>query len=253
MDNIYRTLQEKLSLSQFPLSAKYDIKWAIENEMGPSSLWLMEYLSEKLEFKKGIRILDIGCGKAMSSIFLAKEFGVQIIAADLWINASENMKRIKEKDVEEYVFPINLEAHNMPFAEESFDVIVSADSYQYYGSNELYLDYILKYLKPGGQIGIVIPSFKKEYDNIPESMKPYWDLDMYCYYTLEWWKKLWGHCGKIEIETADIMPNGYENWLLWDKTLKEAGVLHRSGDVEIMELSDKNFTWARIIGKKYRT
>jgi cyclopropane fatty-acyl-phospholipid synthase-like methyltransferase len=172
----------------------------------------MEYLAEKMEFRKGMRILDLGCGKAMSSIFLAKEFGVQIIAADLWINASENMKRIKEKDAEEYIFPINSEAHNLPFAEESFDIIVSVDSYQYYGSNELYLDYILKYLKPRGQIGIVIPSLKKEYrSNIPENMKPYWDLDMYCYYTIEWWKELWRHSKKIKIETADIMPNGYEN------------------------------------------
>jgi hypothetical protein len=38
MDNIYKILQDKLSLNQFPLSAKYDIKWVIENEMGPSSL-----------------------------------------------------------------------------------------------------------------------------------------------------------------------------------------------------------------------
>jgi cyclopropane fatty-acyl-phospholipid synthase-like methyltransferase len=249
--NIYETLQEKLSLNQFPLSAKYDIKWVIENEMGPNSLWLIEYLTEKMNIKKGMGILDLGCGKAMSSIFLAKEYNIQVIAADLWINASENMKRIKEENVEEYVFPINLEAHNLPFAEECFDIIVSADSYQYYGANELYLDYILKYLKPGGQIGVVIPSLKKEYGkNIPKKMKPYWDSDMYCYYTIEWWKRLWGHSEKVKMETADIMPNGYENWLLWDKTLKEAGVLHRSGDVEILEVSENNFTWGRIIGRK---
>jgi cyclopropane fatty-acyl-phospholipid synthase-like methyltransferase len=82
---IYKGLQEKLTLGQFPLSSKYDIKWVIENEMGPSSLWLMEYLTEKINIKKEMTILDLGCGKAMSSIFLAKEYGPQIIAADLWI------------------------------------------------------------------------------------------------------------------------------------------------------------------------
>jgi cyclopropane fatty-acyl-phospholipid synthase-like methyltransferase len=248
--NLFKELQEKLSLNQFPLSAKYDIKWIIENEMGPNSLWLMEYLIEKISIKRGMRILDLGCGKAMSSIFLAKEYDVQIIAADLWVNASENMKRIKEKNVEETVFPINMEAHNMPFADECFDLIISADSYQYYGTHELYLDYCLKYLKRNGQIGIVVPALKKEYGGIiPEKIKPYWESDMYCYHTLEWWKKLWKHSDKISIETADIMPNGHENWLLWDKTLKEAGVLNRGGDVELLEASD-NFTWIRIIGKK---
>ena len=148
MENIYLELQEKMTLNQFPLSAKYDIKWVVENEMGPSSLWLMEFLVEKICLKKGIRVLDLGCGKAMSSIFLAKEFDVQVIAADLWINASENMKRIKDKNMETKVFPINAEAHNLPFANECFDLILSVDSYHYYGTDALYLDHILEYLKP---------------------------------------------------------------------------------------------------------
>jgi cyclopropane fatty-acyl-phospholipid synthase-like methyltransferase len=248
---IYKELQEKLILSQFPLSSKYDIKWVIENEMGPSSLWLMEYLTEKINIKKEMTILDLGCGKAMSSIFLAKEYGTKIIAADLWINATENMKRIREMDVEENIIPINMEAHNIPFADECFDIIVSADSYQYYGTNELYLDYILRFLKHNGQIGIVIPCVKKEYGKIiPKELKAYWEPDMYCFHTMEWWKDLWEHSEKIKIETIDIMPNGFENWLLWDKTIKEAGILKRSGDVELLEVSGKNFCWGRMVGKK---
>jgi cyclopropane fatty-acyl-phospholipid synthase-like methyltransferase len=251
MIDIYTDLKKKLSLDQFPLSAKYDIKWVIENEMGPSSLWLMEFLVGKIELRKGMRILDLGCGKAISSIFLAKEFGVQVIAADLWISASENMKRIKESKMEEQIFPINVEAHNLPFAEECFDVIVSADSYQYYGTNELYLENIIKYLKINGQIGITVPSVMKEYENeIPEKIKPYWQSDMYTHHKIGFWEKLWGHTEKIRIENTEIMPNGYKNWLLWDKTLKEAGVLNRGGDVELLEAEKDNFTFARIIGRK---
>ena len=247
MENVYSIL----NLKQFPLSAKYDIKWVIENERGPSSLWLMEYLIENIDLKTGMRVLDLGCGKAISSIFLANEYDVQIIAADLWIDASENMERIVDKKMETNIFPINAEAHNLPFAKECFDVIVSVDSYQYYGTSNLYLDYILKYLKPSGQIGIVIPSVEKEFDeNIPENLKPYWESDMYCFHTINWWKKHWNHNEKIHIEIADSMPNGYNNWLLWDKTLKEHGVLKRSGDVELLEANKGNFTFSRIIGRK---
>jgi len=247
MENVYSIL----NLKQFPLSAKYDIKWVIENEMGPSSLWLMEYLIENIDLKKGMRVLDLGCGKAISSIFLANEYDVQIIAADLWIDASENMERIVDKKMETNIFPINAEAHNLPFAKECFDVIVSVDSYHYYGTSNLYLDYILKYLKPSGQIGIVIPSVEKEFDeNIPENLKPYWESDMYCFHTIDWWKKHWNHNEKIAIEIADLMPNGYNNWLLWDKTLKEHGVLKRGGDVELLEANKGNFTFSRIVGRK---
>jgi cyclopropane fatty-acyl-phospholipid synthase-like methyltransferase len=37
-----------------------------------------------------MRVLDLGCGRAMSSIFLRRQFGVQVWATDLWFSASEN-------------------------------------------------------------------------------------------------------------------------------------------------------------------
>jgi hypothetical protein len=60
-----------------------------------------------------------GCGNAVSSIFLAKEFGVQVWTTDLWIGASENWARVCEAGVEERVFPVHAEAHTLPFAQHS--------------------------------------------------------------------------------------------------------------------------------------
>jgi len=58
--------------------------------MGPNSLWLTEWLCEAIDLKPNMRVLDLGCGKAISSVFLAKEFGVQVWAYDLWIKATDN-------------------------------------------------------------------------------------------------------------------------------------------------------------------
>lgn len=113
--------------------------------MGPSSTWLAEFLIEKMDIKPGMRVLDLGCGKSMSSIFLAKEFGVQVWAADLWINASDNEKRIKQAGVDHLVYPINAEAHTLPFAHDFFDAIVSLDAYHYFGTAELYLESLMNY------------------------------------------------------------------------------------------------------------
>lgn len=118
---------------------------AYKNEMGPSSTWLAEFLIEKMDIKPGMRVLDLGCGKAMGSIFLAKEFGVQVWAADLWINTSDNEKRIKQAGVDHFVYPINAEAHTLPFAHDFFDAIVSLDAYHYFGTAELYLESLMNY------------------------------------------------------------------------------------------------------------
>jgi cyclopropane fatty-acyl-phospholipid synthase-like methyltransferase len=49
---------------------------------------LTEALSQVMTLEPGMRVLDMGCGRAVSSIFLAKEFGLQVWATDLWIAAT---------------------------------------------------------------------------------------------------------------------------------------------------------------------
>jgi ubiquinone/menaquinone biosynthesis C-methylase UbiE len=66
-------LKSRLAKPRFPRSSRYDPQWIVDNLMGPHVLWLAEYLAEALPLKPGMRVLDLGCGKAISSIFLAKE------------------------------------------------------------------------------------------------------------------------------------------------------------------------------------
>lgn len=244
-------LQKALSLPQFPLSAKYDIQWVNDNEMGPNSMWLAEFLLDEMKLTKGMKVLDLGCGKSLSSIFLAKEFGVQVWAVDLWITATENYKRIKDAGVDDLVYPIHADAHSLPFANNFFDAIISLDAYHYFGTNQMYLESLIQYLKPKGQIGIVVPSVHEEFNNkVPEKLKPYWEPYLFTHHSPNWWKELWEGSERVKVQIADTMVNGYENWLKWDETLKEAGILKRNGDVEMLKVDGGNFTFARIIGEK---
>lgn len=86
-------LAKTLKLDQFPRSATYDPNWVLEKQMDPNALWLTEALSQGMVLQPGMHALDMGCGRAASSIFLAKEFGLQVWATDLWIDASENWDR----------------------------------------------------------------------------------------------------------------------------------------------------------------
>ena len=112
------------------------------NSMGPNVLWLADSLSEVVELRPGMNVLDLGCGKAVSSIFFAREFGVRVWATDLWIPASENWQRVVEAGCEASVYPIHAEAHALPFAEGFFDALVSVDAYHYFGTDDLYLGYL---------------------------------------------------------------------------------------------------------------
>jgi SAM-dependent methyltransferase len=117
--------------SDYPRTSAYDPAWVFLNHMGPNVLWLTEWLARALELEPGMRVLDLGCGTGISSIFLAREFGVQVWASDLWIPPDDNWKRVAETDVADRVFPISVEAHTLPFAAGFFDAIVSIANFNW--------------------------------------------------------------------------------------------------------------------------
>jgi ubiquinone/menaquinone biosynthesis C-methylase UbiE len=236
-------LAELLRAEPFPLSLKYDPEWVLENQMGPNVLWLTEWLCQKMELKPGMRVLDMGCGKALSSVFLAKEFGVTVWANDLWISVTENWQRIRESGLENQVYPVYAEARSLPYPEEFFDAIVCIDSYQYYGTDDLYFQYIRRFLRPGGQIGIVVPGFRKDIKGeVPEHFTRlqrnggvFWEEDCWSFHTLEWWRNLWERTGRANIETADILPDGWRWWLQFENATVEAGTNIFTSDAEAIE------------------
>ena len=248
-------LTARLAKPRFPRSSRYDGRWVVDNLMGPNVLWLAEYLSEAIDLKPGMRILDLGCGKAVSSIFFAKEFGVHVTAADLWIKPHENQRRIDAAGVAHRVMPIHAEAHALPFAHESFDAIVSLDAYQYFGTDDLYLGTIAKFLKPGGRLGIVVPALSHEIETVPEPLKPWWEWDFCCFHSPAWWRRHWEKTGLVAVEHADWMEDGAALWLDWYRAtvdLLEGFHLKSTCDgIAMLEAdTEKLFGFARAVARK---
>jgi cyclopropane fatty-acyl-phospholipid synthase-like methyltransferase len=249
-------LRERLYKSDFPRASAYDPQWLMENVMGPHVLWLAEWLSQRLELRSGMRILDLGCGRAISSIFFAKEFGVIVCAADLWIKPTENSGRIEQAGMSAQVFPILAEAHDLPFAHESFDAIVSLDAYHYFGTDDLYLGYISKFLKPEGQIGIVVPGVQEELSKFPPPhVAPYWVWDFCSFHSPQWWHQHWEKTGLVDLRVADALPNGWKLWLEWNEVCAERGLekLRRLAqqEAEMLRTDDgRTFGFTRVIARK---
>ncbi|MGZ5933449.1 MAG: SAM-dependent methyltransferase [Rhizomicrobium sp.] len=248
-------LTARLAKPRFPRSSRYDGRWIVDNLMGPHVLWLAEHLCEVLELKPGMRVLDLGCGKAISSIFLATEFAVQVTAADLWIKPGENARRIETAGVADRVFPVYAEAHALPFAEEQFDAIVSLDAFQYFGTDDLYLGTISKFLKPGGRIGIVCPGLAHEIVDVPEHLKPWWEWDFCCFHSPDWWRHHWAKTGLVQVETADWMEDGHALWLDWYRAVVPllTGFHAKSSADGIAMLeadAEKLFGFTRVVARK---
>ena len=89
----------RLLSERFPRSNKYSPEWLIAGcSGGANPLWLAEWLTSSVDLRPGMRVLDLGCGRALSSIFLRHEFEVEVWAVDLWFSASENLQRIRDAE-----------------------------------------------------------------------------------------------------------------------------------------------------------
>jgi cyclopropane fatty-acyl-phospholipid synthase-like methyltransferase len=240
------THEEKMKLlmdDKYPLAAKYDPEWVFENKMGCQCLWLVESLSRIMELKPGMRILDLGCGKALSSIFLAKEFGVTVFATDLWISASDNWKRIREASVQNLVFPIHSDVHAMPYADGFFDAVVCINSFQFYGTSDTFLaDYIAHLIRPDGQFGLVMWGPDKEFEGkVPKLLEEKWWPDFYSFHSLDWLRWHFDKTKLFEILAGDDLDgDGIRVTKQWAKVMEKYDGTHNN---EIMR-------WNRMVARR---
>ena len=241
---------DRLRSDRVPRSSKYHPDWVIKNGMTgtANTLWFTEWLAEGMDLKPGMRVLDLGCGRAISSIFLSREYSVQVWATDLWISASENQLRIRDAGLLDQVFPIHADARALPYAGEFFDAILSIDSYPYYGTDDLYLNYITHFVKPGGLIGIAGAGLVKELEgNVPDHLREFWTQDFWAIHSASWWRRLWERTGLLEIVIAETMPEGWRAWLDWQLTAHPENL----SEIETVTADGGRFLGSfRVIGRR---
>ena len=239
----------KLVLSEFPLSSNYHPEWIIAGVSGGANpLWMTEWLVSAMDLRPGMRILDLGCGRAMSSIFLHREFGVEVWATDLWFSVTENLQRIRDADVEKGVFPIHADARVLPFASEFFDAIISIDSFIYYGTDDLYLNYLARFVKPGGQVAIAGAGLMQEFEGVvPDHLQDWWTPDLWCLHSADWWRRHWERTGIINIEIADTLSNGWRLWRDWHLAIAP----DNRKEIEALEMDEGRYLgYVRLVGRR---
>ena len=163
-------------MKNYPLTEKYNHNWVSKNWMGPNPLWLLEELCEHMDLRPGMKVLDMGCGKGLTSVFLAKEFGVTVFANDLWISATENRQRFEEAGVADLVYPIHAEAHALPLPMTSSMRPSPLTATSISARTRCISLHLLKAGQARRSFGIVVPGLKKEFKNgYPNTLKEHWE------------------------------------------------------------------------------
>jgi len=216
---------------EYVLSKKYSAKELTEKIMGPNPIKLEEELLKDAKLKKGEIVCDLGSGQGLTSIFLAKEYGVKVYATDLWSDPNENMKFFKSVGLtDKEIVPVKADATNLKFDKEFFDSVVCIDSYNYFGRDENYLDQkLLPYVKKGGYIYISIPGMKKDcHDNLPKELLLSWNSEQMEYmHDTNWWRNIISKSKDCEIVKIQEMQSNEEVWQDWLKQENEYAINDR--------------------------
>ena len=201
------------------ISDKKNLEFTKAAMMGPNAMRMSEEMASYLPITKDMRILDLGCGMGLSTLFLVQKYGAQVFAADLWIPPTENYERFQFLGIDRKAVPVSADAaKGLPFANGYFDILFSVDAYHYFGDTPEMLPSLIPYVKKGGYIAIAVPGIKYEFgENVPEEMKPWWSEPEAArtIRSLEWWKELWKPTKGIDILGIREMGCCKQAWDEW--------------------------------------
>lgn len=102
----------------------------------------------------------------------------------------------------------------MPYAHGLFGAVVCVDSFIDFGTDDQYLDYLVKFVAPGSRIGMVSLGFAKELDDgpIPEHLRPCWAQECWSWHSADWLRQQRARTGLVDVECAENTPEAWELW-----------------------------------------
>jgi SAM-dependent methyltransferase len=217
---------------RYPLSSSYDPRWVLGLDMGPHPLWQLEDLLAEMDLRSGMRVLDLGSGRGASSVLLAREFAVDVVACDLWVPAKEAQEVFEAAGVADRVVAVSADVRELPFSEEEFDVIVSIDAFEYFGTDVHLLPNLLRVLRPGGTIGMSTPALRVDpYDGpVPDYVSEVVGHEAAAWHSPAWWQRHWELSDLLDDVHARWQEGGRDDWLLWQRANRD----HKGEDSDVV-------------------
>jgi len=209
------TLRE-VDKSKYSRLSRYT-KDDIWRDIGPGGLYLVSLLAEKLSLRPNSWVLDLGCGSAESSMFLADNFEAKVIAVDSSRDPADTARTVERRGHRGSVIPLRLDASKpLPFAEDYFDAVLCVNSLNFYGTDIAVIDRIARHLRKGGVFCSGGECLNEEFT--PEQMadppdvyrfaEAVWDYDFSTSHSPGWWADHIARSSELLLVSCNELEDG---------------------------------------------
>jgi len=126
-----------------------------KTRLRPGGKKATEWLFKQAEFTPQSRVLEIACNMATTSIDIAKRFNCHIIGIDMDKSALAKAKQnVIKNNVSQLVDIQQADASKLPFADNSFDVVINEAMLTMYAdkTKARLINEYFRVLKPGGKL-----------------------------------------------------------------------------------------------------
>ena len=153
---------------------------------------------------RGKRILDIGCGIGGPAFEMARTFEADVVGIDLEAPLIERARAAAERHglADQCTFE-TVEIGPLPFAEQSFDVVVTAGAITQTKDKAAIFNECFRVLRPGGCLSCY--DWTKSEGDYSDDLLYWFKMEglTYALETLDDYKKLFRSCGYVDVEIED--------------------------------------------------
>ncbi|WP_292484853.1 class I SAM-dependent methyltransferase [Methanohalobium sp.] len=129
----------------------------------------VERMASKINnLNKNSKILDIGAGYGGAARYLARNYGCQVVALNLSeVENERDSKMNEEQALDHLITVVDGSFENLPYPDDSFDVVWSQDSILHSNEREQVIKEVARVLKSGGDFIFTDPM---QTDDCPEGV-----------------------------------------------------------------------------------
>jgi arsenite methyltransferase len=130
-------------------------RYLLGDSFHPGGFETTRRLADMVSLNSSSRVLDVACGKGTTAVFLAKEFGCEVVGVDYGgQNVEASRALVQAEQLEGQVYFERSDAESLPFADASFDAVICECAFCTFPQKALAAAEFFRVLRPGGRVGI---------------------------------------------------------------------------------------------------